>query len=145
MRLTAAILISGLALGASVASARDIVPAEQREIAFSAHLPGCDDASVLGKISSAFARKEGRFWNSSAEIQWFEKIRDVAWRPWGYDMIPRRFCTAVAILSDGRKHRVDYSVRENLGFIGMTWGVEWCVAGYDRNRAYAPSCRAARP
>jgi len=42
-------------------------------------------------------------------------------------------------------HRIDYSVREDLGIIGATWGVEFCVHGLDRNWAYAPACRMARP
>jgi hypothetical protein len=29
--------------------------------------------------------------------------------------------------------------------IGMKWGVEWCVVGVDRNWAYNPQCRMARP
>jgi hypothetical protein len=27
----------------------------------------------------------------------------------------------------------------------MTWGVEWCVVGLDRNMAYNPNCQMARP
>jgi hypothetical protein len=27
----------------------------------------------------------------------------------------------------------------------MTWGVEWCVVGLDRNWAYNPACKMARP
>jgi hypothetical protein len=40
---------------------------------------------------------------------------------------------------------VYYSIGSNTGFAGATWGVEWCVVGYDRNFAYAPRCRMARP
>jgi len=61
------------------------------------------------------------------------------------DYIPRRFCTGTAILSDGVKRRIDYSVREGLGLIGVTWGVDYCVLGLDRNWAYAPACQMARP
>jgi len=27
----------------------------------------------------------------------------------------------------------------------MTWGVEWCVVGLDRNWAYNPTCKMAQP
>jgi len=27
----------------------------------------------------------------------------------------------------------------------MTWGVEWCVVGLDRNWAYNPACKMAQP
>lgn len=121
------------------------VPAEQRILPWSAAIPACQDTSVLGEIASRFAEKESRFWNSSLTIVGYERIRPLAWRPWGLDMIPRRFCTAMATTSDGRKRRIDYSVREDLGIIGATWGVEWCVSGLDRNSAYAPNCKMARP
>ena len=52
---------------------------------------------------------------------------------------------AVATLSDGLKHRVNYWIGEDTGMIGMMWGVEWCVVGLDRNWAYNPVCKMARP
>jgi len=33
-------------------------------------------------------------------------------------------------------HKIRYSIAEDTGIIGATWGVEWCVDGYDRNWAY---------
>jgi hypothetical protein len=106
-------------------------------------LPGCDAA--LGTIASRFATKEGRFWNSELQIVGFEKVQQVAFRPWADNTIPRRFCTGTALVSDGHKHRVNFSIVEDGGAIGATWGVEWCVAGLDRNWAYNPACKMARP
>jgi hypothetical protein len=106
-------------------------------------LPACEVA--LDKIASRFAQKEGQFWNSSLQILGFEKVRETAFRPWAKQTIPRRFCSAVALVSDGRKHRVDYWIGEDTGPIGIGWGVEWCVAGLDRNWAYNPGCKMARP
>ena len=63
-------------------------------------LPPCDAA--LGTIASRFAQKEGRFWNSNLQILDFERVREIAFRPWANGTIPRRFCTAVATVSDGR-------------------------------------------
>jgi hypothetical protein len=106
-------------------------------------LPPCEAA--LDTIVSRFAQKEGRFWNSDLQILGFEKVRQIAYRPWASNTIPRRFCTATATVSDGRKHAVSFSIAEDAGFIGATWGVEWCVAGLDRNWAYNPRCKMARP
>lgn len=106
-------------------------------------LPPCEAA--LGKIAARFAEKEGRFWNSDLQILDFERVRELAYRPWAEGTIPRRFCTAVAFVSDGRKHQVNYWIGEDTGMIGMTWGVEWCVVGLDRNWAYNPRCKMARP
>lgn len=142
----AAVLIL-VASMSSAAAARELVPAERRELSFEAKLPVCEDPAVLAKVASGFAEKEAKFWNSSLTILEYEKIRPLAWRPWGLDTIPRRFCTGVALVSDGRKRRVEYSVREDLELtlFGMSWGVEWCVAGLDRNWSDAPTCRTARP
>lgn len=106
-------------------------------------LPACNAA--LDTIASRFATKESRFWNSELQILGFERVRQIAFRPWAEGTIPRRFCTATALVSDGRKHQVSYSIAEDAGFAGATWGVEWCVTGLDRNWAYNPRCKMARP
>ena len=144
MRLATVLTCSALALS-SAALAREVTPAEKREFPYDAQLPACHDLAVLEKIASYFAEKETKFWDSALRIVEYERIRPVAWRPWGVDYTPRRFCTGRVVVSDGTKHQIDYSVREGTGIIGATWGVEWCVAGLDRNWAYQPACRMARP
>jgi hypothetical protein len=108
-------------------------------------LPPCDSDAALGKISSRFAQKEGTFWNSSLTISGFEKVRETGFRAWAANSIPRRFCSAIALVSDGLRHPIHYSIGEDTGIIGATWGVEWCVVGLDRNWAYNPSCKMAKP
>jgi hypothetical protein len=108
-------------------------------------LPPCDEDAALRKISSRFNEKENNFWNTDMRILGFDKIRETAFRPWAANTIPRRFCSAVVEVSDGRKHAIHYSIAEDTGMIGMTWGVEWCVVGLDRNWAYNPACKMARP
>jgi hypothetical protein len=108
-------------------------------------LPSCDAPAALDNISHRFAQKEGRFWNSDLTIAGFEKIRETAFRSWAPNTIPRRFCSALALVSDGRKHPIHYSIGESTGMIGGGWGVEWCVLGLDRNWAYNPGCKMARP
>lgn len=134
-----------LVMFGSAAAAREMIPAEKRLIPFQADLPLCSDPGVLEAITARFAEKERIFWNSNATIVQYEHIRPIAWRPWGLDTVPRRFCTAIATVSNGARHTVNYSVREDLGFSSFDNGTEFCVVGYDRNRAYAPLCRLARP
>jgi hypothetical protein len=110
---------------------------------YEAGLPEC--GAALGDIASAFAEKEGRFWNSPLEILGFQDVRETAFRPWAEQSIPRRFCTARAQVSDGRWHQVHYVIAEDTGPIGASWGVQWCVVGLDRNWAYNPACKMARP
>jgi hypothetical protein len=110
---------------------------------YTGDLPPCE--AGLGTISSRFEEKEARFWNSNLQILGYERVRQTAYSPWAKGTIPRRFCTATAMVSDGRRHRVDYSIGEDTGFIGASWGVTWCVVGLDRNWAYNPACKMARP
>ena len=112
---------------------------------YDAVVPLCEDAAALSKISSRFAEKEGRFWQSDLKLLDFERVREIAFRPWAADTIPRRYCAALALVSDGRKRPIYYTIIEDGGMIGATWGVEWCVVGLDRNWAYNPNCKMARP
>ena len=110
---------------------------------YDGNLPPCE--AGLDRIAWRFAQKESRFWNSDLEILGFERVRQIAFSPWAPGTIPRRFCRAVAMVSDGRRHAVYYWIGEDTGMIGASWGVEWCVVGLDRNWAYNPACKMARP
>ena len=112
---------------------------------YSGVVPACDHAAALGKIMSRFATTERRFWNSTLQILRIDQVRETAFRPWDRDLIPRRFCVGRAYISDGKVRPVYYWIGEDTGMIGASWGVEWCVVGYDRNWAYNPSCKMARP
>ena len=79
------------------------------------------------------------------QITNFDQIREVAYRPWADGTIPRRFCSGRVQTSDGQWRTVRYSIVEDGGMIGASWGVQWCVVGVDRNWAYNPDCRAAGP
>jgi hypothetical protein len=112
---------------------------------YDAVVPLCEAAGALGEIQVAFSEKEGQFWHSDLRIVGFENVREVAFRPWAEGTIPRRFCSATALVSDGVKRKLHYSIGEDTGFMGVSPGVEWCVTGLDRNWAYNPACRMARP
>jgi hypothetical protein len=112
---------------------------------YDAVVPLCEDGSVMNKIQWRFAEKESQFWNSALQIVGFDSVREVSFRPGHYAAIPRRFCQAKALISDGSRRSIYYGIGEDTGIIGVTWGVEWCVVGLDRNWAYNPACKAARP
>ena len=63
-------------------------------------LPSCE--SVLHRITTAFREKESSFWNSPLVINGFTRVRETAFRPWKSDNIPRRYCTADALVSNIR-------------------------------------------
>jgi hypothetical protein len=101
--------------------------------------------AALATITSQFQEKESTFWNSALQITGYARIHETAFRPWQSDNIPRRYCSGDVMLSDGRQHRVHYSIIEDGGFVGYGQGVEWCVTGLDRDWAYRPVCRSAQP
>jgi hypothetical protein len=101
--------------------------------------------AALSTISTQFQEKESTFWNSALTITGYGNIHEVAFRPWQSDNIPRRYCSGSVTLNDSSVHRVHFSIIEDGGFAGFDQGVEWCVTGLDRNWAYNPGCRAARP
>jgi hypothetical protein len=101
--------------------------------------------AALSTIISQFQEKESMYWNSALTITSYGQIHETAFRPWQSDNIPRRFCSGDVMLSDGKLRTVHYSIIEDGGFAGFGQGVEWCVTGLDRNWAYNPGCKAARP
>ena len=89
--LGAGLVLLAAAQPALARSAREeIEPAEERTFPFNADIPGCQDPSVLEKVSSRFAEKEAKFWNSSLTIVAIDRIevlRDGASSLYGSDAI----------------------------------------------------------
>ena len=123
----------------------DVPPAETRIWPHSGELPGCDQSLVLAQIQRDFFEREQGYWNSALSLDAFDGVREIGFRTNGLSYIPRRYCEAQAQFNDGVRRKVVYQIGEDLGFIGVGWGVNWCVDGLDRNLAYAPHCRAAGP
>lgn len=145
-------LIASLTLGAGLlavvpgAAARPMTPAERRYMPLSPDMPACGDPGILAKISGRFASREWNYWDSGLSIAGFDRIAEIGYRSNGLDYVPRRYCTARAIMSNGSMHKVTYAIASDLGWLGVLgYGVEWCVDGLDRNHAYGGHCRAARP
>ena len=108
-------------------------------------LPPCDYRAALDRIIGDFQIKEARFWNSRLQIVGIENIQQTALLPWAAQSVPRWFCSGTAVINDGARRAIFYSIAGDTGMIGIDWGVNFCVIGLDRNLAYGPACRAARP
>lgn len=131
-------------------------PAEARWAPFHANyanVPVCDDPAVLSTITGRFGETENTYWGGVHAIGSYERIREIGFRSNGIDYIPRRYCVGRALVVDPRAppperpraHTVVYDVGAAEGIIGLSWGVEWCVVGFDRELAYAPDCYVLRP
>ncbi len=126
------------------ASARSLVPAEQRFSPYTGNVPACDSGLVLETISDRFGEREATFWHSGLSVTGFDRVMERGFRTNGLDYIPRRYCTARVFTNDNKVRYVTYSIGENLGIIGTGFGVDWCIDGLDRNHLYGASCKVAR-
>jgi hypothetical protein len=108
-------------------------------------IPACDYRQVIANVIDNFHAKEARFWNSELRILTVEDLKETAVLPWAAQSIPRRFCSGVAVINDGTRHPIFFSIGEDTGMIGAVWGVQSCVVGLDRNWAFNPLCAAAQP
>lgn len=120
-------------------------PAETRMIPYSGYLPLCEDPATLNQISDGFADREASPLGSGLAILAFDDIRQTGYRTNGWSYIPRRYCTARVVLTDGRRSGVGYEIAEQQGFIGSGYGVQWCVVGFDRYHVYSPACKMTQP
>jgi len=152
------------------AGARPLTPAENRYARWKAVMPACDSPNAFHIVRDRFSQRE-IYWGSNLAILGFERVRETGFRTAGLDFIPRRFCSAKAIMNDQKTRDVYYVVGEDLGITGadapsgilqqLTFGlltsrtdtsslainpgIDFCVAGLDRNYAYGLNCRDARP
>lgn len=145
-RAARALLAATALLTAQAAMAADLgVVVEERRVVDDGKLPVCFSPKVFDEISDAFESKEKTYWNSNLVLLSFAQPRELGYRPWGAQFIPRRFCAAETRVSDGTQRTVYYAIGQDIGTLGVKWGVEWCVNGLDRNFAFAPGCRMAQP
>jgi hypothetical protein len=144
--MTVAVALLGASLSTFVSAEPrlpDTPPAENRIVPFSGDIPSCDDPFVLAQIQSDFWNRERNYWSSELALDSFEAPNELGFRTRGASFIPRRFCETHAAFNDGERRKVVYAIVEGGGFIGIGWGVEWCVDGLDRNMAYMPGCTGA--
>ena len=147
-------LFAAAALGGSAfpLEARPIVPAETRIIPWHADLPACDNPAVLERMSARFEEKESKFWHSTLTIVSYDRVGQYGLRSNGRDYIPRRYCSGRALMNNGKRYWATYTIGEELGIIGFgfglpdyKFGLDWCIAGLDRNWTYGAGCTAVRP
>ena len=103
----------------------------------------CDNAKVLRTIDSRFDRA---FFNKNEiAIDSISKVHqhrlDEATER---SPIARRYCGAVATMSDGRERTMWYLIEDGMGLAGIGDNVEFCVSGLDPMRAYDGRCRVLK-
>lgn len=103
----------------------------------------CGDANVLQQIDKRFDRAHLHKHKIAIEtITRVHQHRLVSAKP--RSPIARRYCGAVAHMSDGRRRTLWYLIEDGMGLAGMGDNVEFCVSGLDRMKAYDGRCRVLR-
>lgn len=144
LRFALAFAVSLCAIGA--ATAREQIPAEERVYSYdAAKVPGCDDAVAVTQLRNRFREKESEYWGSNLEIVEVTQIRTTHFRANGLDFIPRRYCRGTAVLNNRRTSPVYYVLTQEAGMAGNNFGIQFCVAAYDRGWSYTPECKMAKP
>ncbi|MEO1066458.1 MAG: hypothetical protein AAFW47_03670 [Pseudomonadota bacterium] len=140
--LAIAVLATSVA-NTAVADTNDLVhkPIDRRG---EGKVPQCDDPSVLNKISKRFAKVQFKFRDSDLEFSNLERVRETGFEPNEIDQNDRRFCAAHVHLTDGNHPTLYYLIQEHEGLASIGWGVDYCVNGYDFERAHGAHCRSVR-
>jgi hypothetical protein len=149
-----------IASAAAAAANSPRIPAEQRYFPYDAQVAACASESVLNRIRHRFEYRESQDWKTNLVVRDITHVRETHFRPNGKDLIPRRYCQARVLVSDGRWRPIYYNIVEDAGMSGWfgtlflgyvqfptpsSFNVEWCIDGLDRHRTYAQNCRMARP
>ncbi len=58
--------------------------------------------------------------------------------------IARRYCGAVAAMSDGSERTLWFLIEDGMGLASMDDNVEFCVSGLDPIKAYGGRCRVLK-
>ena len=104
----------------------------------------CADARTLARISERFAWAERNTWQRGYQIAAIEhpRLRYSVFN--GPSMIRHRHCRAVALMTNGAKRMLFYTVSAGLGFASIGNGVDFCIAGLDPWRVHGAACRSRR-
>lgn len=153
--LSCCLVIAAVLASSSTASAGLLDPLLQHR-----SFPQCHDTKVLGKIVERFNWAEDNTWHRGFYLMDIDRIRERTVLGHGYGepthaegydappaherLIPRRYCRAHALLTNGRHPTLFYLIEGGQGFAGNGFNVEFCINGLDPWREYDGSCRVLR-
>lgn len=108
-------------------------------------LPSCEAPEVLAKVQRKIAYGSPRVLGYHLAIDDIAGISQNDVKAHGKGLIDRRYCSATALLTNGKQSEVVYLIEASQGFASIGFNVESCLPGYDRWRVYDGWCRSIRP
>lgn len=135
------LLLFALSLVVTIA----IAPAQAADAGdTAADVRACADARMLARISERFAWAERNTWQRGYQIAAIEtpRLRYTVFR--GPSMIRHRHCRASALMTNGARRTLFYTVSAGMGLASIGQGVDFCLAGLDPWRVHGAACRSLR-
>lgn len=108
-------------------------------------LPTCDQPLVISSVMQKFRIADRRTFHWGVEISEIRGVYETPEVIRNSSLIDRRYCRAVAIMTDGRSEDIAYLIETKQGFASVSWRVESCLPAYDPWHVYGAWCRAAKP
>ena len=110
--------------------------------------PLCTDTKMLRKIVKRFDHQARNMLKrpdlAIADFTGIHQHRFIAQDVHKARPIPRRYCHATVLLSNGHDRKIWYLIEGGAGFASLGANVEFCVSGFDRWNVYNASCRLLR-
>ena len=109
-----------------------------------ADVKACANARTLTRITERFAWAERNTWQRGYEIAAVKdpRLRYSVFN--GPSMIRHRHCRATAIMTNGARRTLFYTVSAGMGFASIGHGVDFCLAGLDPWHVHGAACRSLR-
>ncbi|MEO0546431.1 MAG: hypothetical protein AAF035_05745 [Pseudomonadota bacterium] len=101
--------------------------------------PECDDVKVLRQVVEKFNWAEDNTWHRGFYVTDLANPHERMTRT-GYE-IPRRYCRAQAVLSNGHHRLMYYLIEGGQGLAGTGFHVEFCLRNADGWRVHNGACR----
>ncbi len=109
-----------------------------------ADVRACTDARMLARIAKRFAWAERHTWQRGYQIA---DIRNPGLRYTvfnGPSTIRHRHCRAIALMTNGARRTLFYTISAGMGLASIGNGVDFCLAGFDPWRVHGAACRSLR-
>lgn len=107
-------------------------------------IPLCADPGLAGRVVNQFNDVERTYWNGQHTLVSLAGMFENGFHPARDDKVARRWCRGIALFADGAQRQIVLELSADTGFVGIGYGLAYCIQGLDRHWTYAPNCRVLR-
>lgn len=108
-------------------------------------IPACDARTVLSQVAEKERYHGQQPYQYLVDVVEFDHVRQTRYVTPAYlSARERRWCQARAHLATGHIRTVFYLIESRASFVGVSYGVESCMAGRDLWNVHGGDCSALR-